>query len=113
MKLPNGEDAVVDIVKLRDYCLNLGHPEGRHKARVFQSALAMGREDAARLRTRLLAAARIEDSHFTGADEYGRLYTLDFTMRHREREATVRAAWIVRRGENFLRLTTCFVLGGH
>ena len=26
MKLPNGERAVVDIVKLSDYCLNPDHP---------------------------------------------------------------------------------------
>ena len=35
MKLPNVARASVDIAKLRDYCLNSSHPEGRHKARVF------------------------------------------------------------------------------
>lgn len=35
MKLPNGDRAVVDIVKLTDYCLSTTHPRGRHKARVF------------------------------------------------------------------------------
>jgi len=27
MKLPNAENAVVDIEKLRDYCLNVNHEE--------------------------------------------------------------------------------------
>lgn len=39
MKLPNAENAVIDIAKLRDYSLNPNHPEGKHKARVFQAKL--------------------------------------------------------------------------
>ena len=38
MKLPNGSLAIVDIRKIRNYCLNLDHPSGKHKARVFASA---------------------------------------------------------------------------
>ena len=33
MKLPNGDRAVVELAKLTDYCLDPGHPRGRHKAR--------------------------------------------------------------------------------
>ena len=44
--LPNGDRAVVDIAKLTDYCLNPQHEDGKHKARVFASALGLGREDA-------------------------------------------------------------------
>lgn len=71
MKLPNGEKAVVDIVKPRDHCLNLDHPEGRHKARVFRTALGMGRDDAHALRAALLAAAGDDEAIESGADEYG------------------------------------------
>jgi hypothetical protein len=35
MKLPNADRAIVDIVKLRNYCLNPQHPSGRHKAPRF------------------------------------------------------------------------------
>ena len=45
-KLPNCTNAVVDLAKLRDYCLNIGHPEGRHKARVFRATLGMFEGDA-------------------------------------------------------------------
>ncbi|MEN8217816.1 MAG: DUF6883 domain-containing protein [Pseudomonadota bacterium] len=38
MPLPNAENAFIDTRKLTDYCLNLEHFEGRHKARVFKSA---------------------------------------------------------------------------
>lgn len=33
MQIPNCERAIVDIVKLRDYCLNLDHVRGRHIVR--------------------------------------------------------------------------------
>ncbi|WP_200235400.1 DUF6883 domain-containing protein [Thiohalocapsa halophila] len=41
MKLPNANQAVVDLEKLRGYCLNPAHPRGRHKARVFAAALGI------------------------------------------------------------------------
>jgi hypothetical protein len=37
--LPNGHRAFVDVAKLRDYYLNPSHEDGKHKARVFASAL--------------------------------------------------------------------------
>ena len=57
MKLPNVEHAFVDIAKLRDHSLDPVHPEGKHKARVFASALGLTRNDAEWLRKQLLAAA--------------------------------------------------------
>ena len=44
-KLPNAERAVVDIAKLRDYSLNPTHDVGKHKARVFRSALGLTVDD--------------------------------------------------------------------
>ena len=57
MKLPGAERAIVDIAKLRDYCLDPHHPRGRHKARVFASALGLTQADAEILREALLAGA--------------------------------------------------------
>lgn len=56
--LPNAGRAVVDIRKLRDYCLNPWHEDGKHKARVFASALGLGELDAEWLRDQLLDPAR-------------------------------------------------------
>jgi hypothetical protein len=50
MKLPNAERAVVDIAKLQDYSLNPAHDVGKHKARVFRSALGLTISDADWLR---------------------------------------------------------------
>ena len=57
MKLPNGEDAIVDRRKLEEYCLSPHHPRGRNKARVF-SSVGIGPAGAEVLQEALLAAAR-------------------------------------------------------
>ena len=56
MKLPNAEQAIVEIAKLRDYSLDATHEEGKHKARVFAAALGIGADDAGWLREKLLDA---------------------------------------------------------
>jgi hypothetical protein len=56
MRLPNAKNAVVDIEKLRNYCLNPDHPEGKHKARVFREKLGFTDKDAERLRQLILEA---------------------------------------------------------
>ena len=110
MKLPGGAAAIVEISKLRDYCLDPHHPRGRHKARVFLSALGLGQGVADFLRAALLRAALEADAVPGEADEYGARYTVDFLMTHGDREATVRSAWIILLGESAPRLTSCFVL---
>lgn len=72
----------------------------------------MGRDAADELRAALLAAARNEDAVPAEADEYGKRYVLDFSLRYLGREAMVRSAWIIRKGERFPRLTSCYVLRG-
>ena len=57
MKLPHPERAVVDIAKLRNYCLNPRHPRGWHKAKVFAAALGITQYNAELLRRALLQAA--------------------------------------------------------
>lgn len=110
MKLPGGERAIVDIARVRDYCLNPTHPRGRHKARVFASALGMMAMDAEFLREALLRAAREEDAIPGEADEYGERYAVDFNLIRGDRQAVIRSAWIIRRREQVPRLTSCFVL---
>ena len=112
MRLPNAENAVVDVAKLRDYCLNPNHPRGRHKARVFFAALGLTAARADDLRAALLAAARTEDATRHDHDEYGERYVLDFLMTGPAGQAQVRSAWIIRSGEAFPRLSSCYVLRG-
>lgn len=67
-RLPNRHSAVVDVRKLRDYCLSPQHPRGRHKARVFASALGLTAEDAKDLREALVSAAVSGAAIFTNGD---------------------------------------------
>jgi hypothetical protein len=96
---------VVDMAKLRAYCLSDSHPRGRHKARVFRSRLGLTASDAELLRTALLDAARDhqDDLQPTGADEFGQRYVLDFAMTTAVGSATIRSAWIVLSGQR-----TCY-----
>ncbi len=110
MKLPNGEQAIVDRRKLRDYCLNMVHPEGRHKARVFRSALDLTQDDADALADIFLETARTGTAIPGHADRYGQRYWIDIVVRWRGKEAMVRTAWITRHDDPHPRLTSCYVL---
>lgn len=110
MKLPGGDRAVVDIAKLRDYCLNPAHPRGRQKARVFASTLGLTAADAEFLRENLLRAAREGSATPGDSDEHEQRYAVDFRLHRGGRQATVRSAWIISMGDRVPRLTSCFVL---
>ena len=110
MKLPSSEDAIVELAKLRDYCLSQSHPRGRHKARVFLSVLAMTAADAEELRTALLNAAREGNAVPGASDLYGIRYIIDFELKRSEKAASIRSSWIVLTGESAPRFVTCFVL---
>jgi hypothetical protein len=110
MKLPGGEEAVVDVAKLRDYCLSTDHVRGRHKARVFAAVLGLTSADSEFLRRELLRAAQEEDAVASDIDEYGARYTIDVKLSGGGRCAVVRTTWIVLKDETIPRLTSCYVL---
>ena len=110
MKLPNADRAVVEIEKLRDYCLSSSHPRGRHKARVFVTALGITADDAEELKQAILSAIITEEATPTERDEYGQRFVVDFLMKRQSKEAVIRSSWIVRSGEDYPRLTSCYVL---
>lgn len=108
--LPNAENAVVDIRKLRDYCLNPEHDEGKHKARLFSSILGMTADNAEELRQILLKVVKTHEVRLGRGDEFGQRYTLDFTLEWQDRSATIRSGWIIEEGSDVPRLTTCYPL---
>lgn len=108
-RLPNGALAVVEIEKLREYSLNPLHSRGRHKARVFQSALGFTLADADWLREQLLRVAREEEAGSGTPSPFGTKYVIDFTLTRGGRSALVRSSWIVEHGTNFPRLTSCYI----
>ena len=110
MPIPNAERAVVDIRKLRDYCLNPMHDEGQYKARVFATALGMTADDAEDLRGFLLQAVKTSEAQLGRRDAYGQRYTVDFLLEWHDKQAMVRSGWIIEHASDTPRLTTCYPL---
>ncbi len=110
MKLPNADRAEVDPRKLVEYCLSPTHEVGKHEAAVFEAVLGLTIVDAFVLRGLLMQAAIDGEASFVRSDEFGERHQLDFEVVRASRRAIVRSAWIVRTGEDFPRMTTCFVL---
>jgi len=110
MKIPNGDRADLGD-KLEEYCLNLLHRHGQHKARVFESVLGITLVNAHVLRKALQQhAASSEDAVHKGNNGYGDVYELRFSLATPKALASVFSAWIIRNGEDFPRLVTCFIL---
>jgi hypothetical protein len=106
----NAKNAVVDIRKIRDYCLNLNHDEGKHKARLFSSILGMTSADAENLRQILLEIVELQAAKPGRCDEFGQRYTIDFKLEWQGKSANVRSGWIIEHGSNIPKLTTCYPL---
>lgn len=110
MKIPNAKNAFVEVSKLRDYCLNPSHEVGKHKARVFASALGLSRNDVLVLRDALLSAVKTNEAVAGKANKFGKRYILDFDFEHADKIARIRSVWIVDAGAEIPRLVTCLVL---
>ena len=78
MKLPNPENAIVERQKIAGYCLNPNYPDGKHKARVFKSALSLDINNADELGLALIEAAKNYDAIPTTGNQYGQKYIIDF-----------------------------------
>lgn len=72
--LPNAHRAVIEPEKLRDYVLSPEHKYGKHKARVFLSALGIDRDSWEYLSDQI--ANRVEDAEVSEvrAGRYGMRY---------------------------------------
>jgi hypothetical protein len=110
MQLPNGENALVDIEKLIEYCLSPQHPRGKHKARVFMSACGIGADYAEPLRQQLLEAAAKGQATELPEIGYGRRYNVEWNIAGPHGTALIRTAWIIRPEEDFPRFVSAFVL---
>ena len=109
MKLPNGGRAIIDRRKVTDYCLNLDHDDGSHKARLFQALIGLNQNNSALLLDALRTAAATDDAVAGKVDEYGRRYIIDFELEGPQGIAMIRSVWIVRANEEAPRLVTCYI----
>lgn len=110
MKLPNGERADLGT-KLEDYSLNPLHRDGRHKARVFAAVLGITLDNRQKLRDALLHFAATSDAVETRGDNgFGNVFVLRFSVTTETNTATVMSIWIIRHGEDFPRLASCYIV---
>ena len=110
MKIPNSEHAIVDIRKLREYCLNTQHRIGKNKALIFASVLGLTIDDAEEFRRILLAVVQEHNAQIGLKDDFGQRYQIDFPMAWNNKQAMVRSTWIIEPEIPHPRLTSCYVL---
>lgn len=87
---------IVEIDKIAGYSLNPKHPEGKHKARVFKSALGLNLDDAEELQVILLQAVANYDAIPGKRNLYGQKYIIDFPLNRSDKQAIIQSIWIVR-----------------
>jgi hypothetical protein len=110
VKIPNGHRADLDA-KLDEYVLNYSHREGRHKARVFEAVLGITAANQEILANGLRTAIESSDeAEFQGNNGHGDVYVLRFLLTTERGAATVLSVWIIRNGEDFPRLVSCYIL---
>ena len=84
MILENADKAVIDIRKLKDYCLSKSHPRGRHKVKVFERAISFDAKDTDKLKSLLLSAINNSDAKFLFQDKFGERYQIDFDVKNKK-----------------------------
>lgn len=107
MKLPNGDRAHLGD-KIVLYCLNFRHHKGKDKAALFRNRLGITLENRKKLENALLRAAFTEDATVTMISPYGVHYNTHFFMKTSVGESWVLGCWIVRKDEDFPRLTNAY-----
>jgi hypothetical protein len=110
MKLPNFQHAVIDPRKLRDYCLNLENPRGKHKAKLFKAILGITGDNVEELVEILWQAISQTEAVLGELDGYGQRYVVDFLLTRQGNTALIRSAWIIRVNEDVPRLISCYIL---
>lgn len=96
--------------KLHGYSLNPKHPTGKHKAKVFRSALGFEQKDYRRLAAQIRAKAAKFEPIPGEVDRYGRRYNIDMPIKGANgKTVIVRTAWIVRTGETKPDLVSAYV----
>jgi filamentous hemagglutinin len=108
-RLVGANRADIDPRKITDYVLNPDHPQGRNKARVFESALGFNRSNADDLIAQLRKGVVTNQPMAGTVDEYGSRFTVDISVRGPKAKGVVRTGWILDPGSVTPRLTTAYV----
>ncbi|MCU0569389.1 MAG: hypothetical protein MUF49_22785 [Oculatellaceae cyanobacterium Prado106] len=108
MKLPGGTLAIIPMEKLIGYCLNPNHSSGKHKARVFASALGITAKNAGDLRELIIQAAIEGEVIQQTTTEFGQLYKVDWVILDQS-SMTLRTLWEITSEQPRPRLVSAFL----
>jgi filamentous hemagglutinin len=109
--LQNAALAAIDARKFTSYCLNPDSRQGRHKARVFQSALGYDLENYPDLIDAIRKGIVQQEAEYQGETQHGRRWRVDLMITGPGGRATVRTSWLYEKGSDVPRLTTAYVIG--
>jgi hypothetical protein len=105
--LPNGNHAEIPLEKLLGYCLNPNHPSGKHKARVFASALGITITNPEALQ-KLIQQAAIDGTIIQqDTTEFGQIFKVDWHVP--DTNITLRTIWEIKTSQPNPRLISAFV----
>lgn len=109
-RLPAAHRAVVDPEKLRDYVLSPDHAHGRHKARVFLSALGIDQNNWEYLREQIITGVMDAEVSAVRAGSYGLRYSVPLLVEGLNGEThEVITGWILEQEGEPPWLTTAYV----
>jgi hypothetical protein len=115
-KLPEGahsligaDKAIINPSKLTEYALNPVHPVGKHKARVFESALGFNKNNAGDLMKQIQQGVKNNTPIAGKIDQYGERFTVDIPVTGPKGSGVVTSGWIYKPGSDVPELTTILV----
>lgn len=108
MNLPNGDRAVIPIEKLLGYCLNPNHTKGKHKARVFKSALGITADNVEQLVQLIQLAAIQGEVVQTQTTDFGQEFKLDWVIPDHD-ALQLRTLWIIPHDSADPQLVSAFI----
>jgi hypothetical protein len=108
MKLPDGDQAIIPIEKLLGYCLNPNHTKGKHKARVFKSALGITADHVDRLVELIQLAALQGEVVQVRVTDFGQEFKLDWTVPDHD-GLQLRTIWIIPHDSAAPQLVSAFI----
>ncbi len=99
----------IPIDKLLEYCLNPDHPEGCHKARIFNAALGIEKHTSEKLIELLYESVKTRRAEFQFEDTFGKYYRIDYQVEGLHQKESLRSLWLVPHDQTKARLVSCYV----
>lgn len=108
-RLPDYQQAIIPEPKLR-YCLDPDHPSGRHKARVFESALGIGAFETSKLERIIREGIAANDAVYRYTFTQGtERWVVEWTVLGRLGPMRLISAWNIERDQGCPRLVSCYL----